>query len=382
MQVIAPITLTDAMLSSSNVAEADAAAWSATTLYATGDTCMVVANTHKVYTATLGKKSTVTMTIASPGVVTWTAHGLAADTPIAFTTTGALPTGLVAGTTYYLKTVDANSFQLAATAGGTAINTSGTQSGVHTCGLASNYGKDPTASANAAVWTEVSPTNRWAMFDQAVGTVTTNASTIVVTLAPGQIVDSLLVMDVAGASVRLQQYNGGPAIFDQTITLGDGAPVGSWSEYYFTPLAPNTSALFTGLMPYAGATYTLTITAPTTAACGTLLIGSMYDVGLTLAGVQMGIISYSKKDTNVYGKTSVLKRGYAKKFSTNLILENTRLRAVSELLSSLKDTPCAWLVADTANRPELVVYGFYKDWQVAITYPTHSEVSLSIEGLV
>jgi hypothetical protein len=77
--------------------------------------------------------ATVTITIAAPGVVTDTAHGLVAGNPVSFSTTGALPTGLVAGTTYYLKTVpDANSYTLAATAGGAAITTSGTQSGVHT----------------------------------------------------------------------------------------------------------------------------------------------------------------------------------------------------------------------------------------------------------
>lgn len=79
------------------------------------------------------KAATVTITIASPGVISWTAHGLAVDTPVKFTTTGALPTGLTAGTTYYVKTVlSADTFTVSATPGGSVINTSSTQSGVHT----------------------------------------------------------------------------------------------------------------------------------------------------------------------------------------------------------------------------------------------------------
>lgn len=74
----------------------------------------------------------ITMTIASPGVITDTAHGLPANTPLKFTTTGALPTGLTAGTTYYLVPIDANTYSVSATSGGSAINTTGTQSGVHT----------------------------------------------------------------------------------------------------------------------------------------------------------------------------------------------------------------------------------------------------------
>jgi hypothetical protein len=78
--------------------------------------------------------STVTITIATPGVVTWTAHGLVADDAVRFTTSGALPTGLVAGTTYYVLAsgLTANSFQVATTPGGAAIATTGTQSGTQT----------------------------------------------------------------------------------------------------------------------------------------------------------------------------------------------------------------------------------------------------------
>jgi len=77
---------------------------------------------------------TATMTIANPAVVTQTAHGLKAGSKISFTTTGALPTGVTAGTIYYVLATDlsANTFKFSDTAGGTAIGTTGTQSGDHT----------------------------------------------------------------------------------------------------------------------------------------------------------------------------------------------------------------------------------------------------------
>jgi hypothetical protein len=77
---------------------------------------------------------TVTMTIASPCVITYAAnHGLAVGDPIVLRTTGALPTGLTAGTTYYVvSTPLATTITISATAGGSAINTSGSQSGTHT----------------------------------------------------------------------------------------------------------------------------------------------------------------------------------------------------------------------------------------------------------
>ena len=83
--------------------------------------------------ATADATSTVTMTIAAPGAISWTGHGLIAGDPVRFATTGALPTGLTADTTYYVAdSPGANSFSVAATAGGAAVTTTGTQSGTHT----------------------------------------------------------------------------------------------------------------------------------------------------------------------------------------------------------------------------------------------------------
>ena len=71
----------------------------------------------------------VTLTIASPTVVT-AGVNLADNTPISFTTTDALPTGVLPGVTYYTKYLTATTFNLSATSGGAAINTSGSQSGL------------------------------------------------------------------------------------------------------------------------------------------------------------------------------------------------------------------------------------------------------------
>lgn len=87
------------------------------------------------YGAGCAPTGTVTMTIASPGVITWAGgHGLEAGSPVSFVTTGALPTGIVAGTVYYVLAagLTATTFSVAATPGGTAIATSGTESGTHT----------------------------------------------------------------------------------------------------------------------------------------------------------------------------------------------------------------------------------------------------------
>ena len=78
---------------------------------------------------------TFTVTIASPAVFTLTGHGFRADQKVRMGTTGALPTGLSGtwSTQYYVIStgLTTDTFQLSASQGGAAINTSGGQSGVH-----------------------------------------------------------------------------------------------------------------------------------------------------------------------------------------------------------------------------------------------------------
>jgi hypothetical protein len=82
--------------------------------------------------ATIGYQAAiVTMTIANPCVVTSTLV-LPDLTAIVFETSGALPTGLLVGTTYYTRFVSSTTFNLSLTPAGALIITTGSQSGTHT----------------------------------------------------------------------------------------------------------------------------------------------------------------------------------------------------------------------------------------------------------
>lgn len=92
--------------------------------------------------STLGELDSVvylgefTVTIASPALVTLFAHNLTTGAKIYITTTGSLPTGLSQNVYYYVIYQSNNSFNLALTysdaIGNIPINTSGSQSGIHT----------------------------------------------------------------------------------------------------------------------------------------------------------------------------------------------------------------------------------------------------------
>lgn len=94
-------------------------------------------NGWSLFNTTLGYtfSSTFTVTIASPAVFTTpAAHGLNVGDSVVLSTTGALPTGLTAATTYFVSAIPSTTtFNVsAATALTSNVNTTGTQSGTHT----------------------------------------------------------------------------------------------------------------------------------------------------------------------------------------------------------------------------------------------------------
>lgn len=133
--------------------------------------------------------SPTTITIASPAVVTCggSALNINYNPPIVFTTTGALPTGLTAGTTYYVvgSSVSATTFNVSATPGGAAINTSGSQSGTHTGTYGDDFGvsyRSGTTSLTAVTGTLLNTNTITngpaALRGTYVGTVRTDASAL------------------------------------------------------------------------------------------------------------------------------------------------------------------------------------------------------------
>lgn len=89
-----------------------------------------------------------TVTIGSPAVFTLVGHSFALNDAIAFTTTGALPTGLSLNTTYYVIPINVSTFNVSTTKNGAAVNTSGSQSGTHSLWLVRKYAKGDTVLNN------------------------------------------------------------------------------------------------------------------------------------------------------------------------------------------------------------------------------------------
>jgi len=105
----------------------------------TSDRLWLASNTDYSWTPVSRVVAVTSITNASPAVVNYTSHPFVAGDKVVFSTSGTLPTGLTAGTVYYVISagLTANAFEVSATSGGAAINTSSAGSGTHS--VTSNY---------------------------------------------------------------------------------------------------------------------------------------------------------------------------------------------------------------------------------------------------
>jgi hypothetical protein len=106
------------------------------TISATPDGAALALSTASgTMTASAGGNRTATISIATPAEVTATAHGFEPGDVVRFDTQtgGALPSGVDINSNYHVISagLTANTFRFAVTPGGTAVDTSGSQSGTH-----------------------------------------------------------------------------------------------------------------------------------------------------------------------------------------------------------------------------------------------------------
>lgn len=268
LRVLRPITVTDAALVSSSVAETDYAAWSSGTSYGKGAR-VILAATHRIYESVVD----------------------------------------------------------------------------------SNAGNDPAGSSGK--WLNIGPTNRWAMFDQALGSTTEAQGSIAVTLTASSI-RAVALLDVIGATVRVQTTS-----YDHTTAVAAGAIT-------FLDLPANTTRA------------TVTIAGSGTVSVGTLLAGVVVDLGATEASPSAGITDYSRKDTDEFGEVTIVPRSWAKRMDLKAAIATAAIDNVFARIAAVRAMPVLWIGGRGLDA--LTIYGFYKSASIEIG-KSISKLSLSIEGL-
>jgi len=249
-----------------------------------------------------------------------------------------------------------------------------------------NYPPDNLESDDPAInpipWKSLGATNKWRVFDQAVGNQAEHADLLEFEITPGLIIDSIGFQNLEGvtALVSMTDLTDGE-VYNQEIPLISTSNVFDWYDYFFAPIQKVRAAVLWDIPPYPDATLSITISnSGSVAKCGEIIPGQQRKLGTTKMGLSAGITDYSvKKYDEDAGAYDIEERAYYKETSCNLRVNNYELDDVFRILTELRATPVVWVAVD--NYAAFNVYGFFKDFQIEMTYSRHSECSLDIEGL-
>lgn len=347
MKFLQPMAMDDAALNSSTLPETPPAAYNAGTTYAADD---------EVHTGTVGGVITVWKSLQNAN-------------------TGNTPSGspswwVSRGTTY-------SAYSGAVTYAANDIVLSAATHRLYLAVQGANTGHNPVTD-DGTWWLDIGPTNRWAMFDAVVGTVSSGVDPIVVEIEPAEPINAIALLNLVAESVQIEVEADSSTVYDETFDMEDRRLTMGWWEYFFEPLVPQTELIVSDLPPTGVFTVTINGTA-----CGTLVLGRMYQVGRTRVQPDIGIIDYSVKETDAYGATRVVERAYAKRFEVDVIVEAARVDAIAQKLADIRATPVVWVGDDAQKFNSLTAFGFYKDWGINLTYPAAGicEGRLTIESL-
>lgn len=234
--------------------------------------------------------------------------------------------------------------------------------------------------ADTVNWARVGPTNRWAMLDGAVGTVTDATDSISVVLQPG-VVRGLALLDLDVDGITVTMTVGGDVVYTRTINpIASQEDCDNYFDYFFSAIERQRVVIFSDLPPYGDCELAIVATGAGTVSIGSCVLGAMYELGTALAGATTGIIDYSRKMVDDFGVVTVAERSYSKRMSLPLMLSTRAVDVAALRLAKVRAKPVVWIGSESID--SLVVYGFIKDWSVDIPGLTISTCTLEIEGLV
>lgn len=175
--------------------------------------------------------------------------------------------------------------------------------------------------------------------------------------------------------VSLMGKANGDIVWFDTVTL---APT-EYSETVTTGTS-KTDVVKLDVPQKANGILTVTINyAAGTAKLGELIVGIKTNIGTMRYSPSIGITDYSTKAVDTYGHYSIVPRTFAKRMNCSLIILNTVIDEIIRLLTLYRSTELVWI--GDANYNSLIIYGYYKDFQVVFARPLSSDCALEIEGL-
>lgn len=232
-------------------------------------------------------------------------------------------------------------------------------------------------------WLDIGATNRWAQFDQKIGSRTASSDNITTVLEMGS-VEGLALLDLRGSSVSatLRESPGGSVAWTRSQNL-DATPVQSVYDWMYGEYIQLYNVIWTdlpGQFPSGELTVTVAGNAAG-AAVGALVAGRVHGIGLTQYGAGSGLLNWGKVVDDGFGNREWAEGGYANRVTLPLVIENSDMTRVKRVLTTIRSTPSVYVASCMAEYDSLNCYGVYRDLYITIPHYGFVTCNLEIDGL-
>lgn len=245
--------------------------------------------------------------------------------------------------------------------------------------VAGNMGN---ALTDTTKWIKVGSTQKYAMFDDVVGTSTRAGTDLTAVLSAGSVSGlALLELSGTGLVVTVKDAPGGSVVYTRSVGL-DGSLITTVFDWFFSPIEQRTDVVFTDLPgQYYGAEITIQITG-FGSGCGVCSLGTSHELGDVKTGASVGILDFSTKERDRWGKLTVKPGEFSKRASLQMLTSRSDFNRIYRRLASLRAKPAVYVGTESPGFDPLIVFGVYKDFSIVIEYRDNHLCSLEIEGLI
>jgi hypothetical protein len=234
-------------------------------------------------------------------------------------------------------------------------------------------------------WKDIGPTNRWAMFDLTRNAQTVLASPLTVVITPGQRVDSLALIGMAGAtSATITVTSGGTTVYSVTRDLNKRL-VANWYQYRYAPFGTKAALALFDLPPYLNAVVTITLTSASgSISCGACVLGMKQYIGQVQYSAESDMANYSDVTRDADGNADFNPVPSIPLTTSTTYLDKAYVDQVYDLRTQLNGTPAVYAGLDDDTDGyfgSLLILGFYRKFVINIADPTRAEISLQLEEI-
>lgn len=246
-----------------------------------------------------------------------------------------------------------------------------------------NAGNQPDESPDK--WLLLGAINRYKAFDQKISDRATFDDEVIYTIAQaGTAVNSVAIFGLDATEVEIEVEDSiDGVVFSESYELIDNSDVVDWFSYYFSEVGRmREEILAVNIPPYANAETTITVKKPgNVAGVGQVVLGQAKPLGFTVFGTSLSIQDYSRKERDAFGNAAILKRGFARLVDFDAVIPTPDARRVQRVLAKYRASPVVWSGVPE-ERVGAFVYGYYRRFDIVLSNPSTSQVSIEVEGLV